>query len=83
MVISFLTVVVCPTAPQSTYLLILQYILSFHSSTAPTLKCLLLVSNQFYPRITHLTSNIILILQSTHGASSTTSNEIGLPSLVD
>ena len=45
-----------------------------------TLKFLFLVSSQFYPCITHLTSNTILIFQNTHGASSTISDQIGLSS---
>ena len=45
-----------------------------------TLEFFFLVSSQFYPCISHLTPNIILILQNTHGASSTISDQIGLPS---
>ena len=49
----------------------------FPSTSA--LKFLFLASSQFYPCITHLTPNTILILQNTHEASSTISDQIGLP----
>ena len=45
-----------------------------------SLEFLFLVSSQFYLCITHLTPNTILILQNTHGASSTISDQTGLPS---